>query len=478
MPKRIIYWFRNDLRLLDNEGFLKATQQADEVIPVYVFDPRQFALTALDFPKTGVLRTQFLFECVRNLRDNLKAKGGNLVIRLGKPEQIVSQMARELEVEAVYTSKEATQEETDVEMLLSKKLKIDNIEFKQYWMSTLYNPVDLPFWVSRLPDVFTEFRKAVEKQSAIRPAFAEPPVVSLPSGLEMGKIPEIYELILFSQPVEIDKKSVLQFRGGETEALKRLKHYFWDTDQLKVYKETRNGLLGADYSSKFSAWLAYGCISPRTIYEELRRYEAERGANDSTYWLIFELLWRDYFRFVALKFGTRLFKPSGIQLNLDHQWSQNGAVFDSWIQGKTGVPFVDANMIELKETGFMSNRGRQNVASFLAKDLKINWTWGAMYFESQLVDYDVCSNWGNWNYVAGVGNDPRENRYFNMYTQATRYDEKGEYVKHWLPELAAVSADKVHQIWNLTREEQQKAGVALGANYPMPIVQANKWLKK
>jgi deoxyribodipyrimidine photo-lyase len=132
-------------------------------------------------------------------------------------------------------------------------------------------------------------------------------------------------------------------------------------------------------------------------------------------------------------------------------------------------------MRELNQTGFMSNRGRQNVGSFLVKDLGIDWTWGAAYFESLLVDYDPCSNWGNWNYVAGVGNDPREDRYFNIYGQATRYDEQGRYVKHWLPELVNVPVDKVHLVSNLSPAEQAQYAIALGVDYPMPVINPNKW---
>ena len=479
MSKRIIYWFRNDLRLHDNEGFFKATQDAEEVIPVYVFDTRQFQqLDSLGFPKTGTFRAKFLIESVQNLQDNLRKKGGNLVIRTGKPEIILSELARQYTANAIYASKEAAQEEADIETALSKKLKVDNVEFDVFWQSTLYHPRDIPFLGSRIPDTFTEFRKAVEKHSKIRTTLATPTTTRLPKELEIGKIPEIHELILFSNLPVSDARGVLPFHGGETEGLHRLKNYFWDTDHLKVYKETRNGLLGEDYSSKFSAWLAYGCVSPRYIYEEVKRYEAQRGANESTYWLIFELIWRDYFRFITLKFGSRIFKSSGIQHNLLQKWENNHEFFQKWLNGKTGVPFIDANMRELQLTGFMSNRGRQNVASFLAKDLHINWTWGAAYFESQLIDYDVCSNWGNWNYVAGVGNDLRENRYFNIHTQATRYDEKGEYVKTWLPQLANVPAAKIHQVWNLSLGEQKTFGVQLGHDYPRPIVNGNKWLKR
>ncbi|RYF74998.1 MAG: cryptochrome DASH, partial [Cytophagaceae bacterium] len=208
-----------------------------------------------------------------------------------------------------------------------------------------------------------------------------------------------------------------------------------------------------------------------------------RIANDSTYWLIFELIWRDFFRFVALRFGSRLFKPGGIKHVLKKQWKHDVDLFRQWANGETGIPFVDANMRELNASGFMSNRGRQNVASFLVNDLGLDWTWGAAYFESLLVDYDPCSNWGNWNYVAGVGNDPREApngqpRYFNIYSQATRYDEQGLFVKHWLPELGNVPGDKVHLVSELTQQQQTDFGIAIGETYPLPLVDPTKWLKK
>ena len=273
----------------------------------------------------------------------------------------------------------------------------------------------------------------------------------------------------------------MPFKGGETTALDRLDRYLWQTDLIATYKETRNGLLGEDYSSKFSAWLAHGCLSPRQIYNELKRYESERVRNESTYWLVFELLWRDFFRFVALRYGTRIFKSSGIKHDLSKKYQHDEDLFLKWANGQTGIPFIDANMREMNTTGFMSNRGRQNVSSFLVKDLDIDWTWGAAYFESRLIDYDPCSNWGNWNYVAGVGNDPRQNggsqpRYFNIYSQAIRYDEQGDYVKHWLPELAQVPGSLVHLVSNLSLAQQEAYGVRLGIDYPLPVIDPTKWV--
>jgi len=146
-----------------------------------------------------------------------------------------------------------------------------------------------------------------------------------------------------------------------------------------------------------------------------------------------------------------------------------------WIEGRTGVPLIDANMRELSATGFMSNRGRQNVASFLVKDLKVNWQMGAEYFESLLIDYDPCSNWGNWNYIAGVGSDPRESRYFNILSQARKYDPEGKYIRQWLPELSEVPNEKIHQPDLLSEEEQSACHIRIGADYPKAMISTTKW---
>ena len=160
---------------------------------------------------------------------------------------------------------------------------------------------------------------------------------------------------------------------------------------------------------------------------------------------------------------------------VDSRLKNDTRLFELWAQGKTGIPFIDANMIELQSSGFMSNRGRQNVASFLVKDLFVNWQMGAEYFESVLIDYDPCSNWGNWNYVAGVGSDPRENRYFNILRQAKMYDVKGDYVKHWIPVLAKVPEHKIHQPDTLSFAEQGACGVKIGAQYPKAMINTKKW---
>jgi len=229
-----------------------------------------------------------------------------------------------------------------------------------------------------------------------------------------------------------DERAVMNWKGGETEGLLRLEEYVFKSGAFPKYKETRNELIGKNYSSKFSAWLSMGCLSPRQIVTEIKKYEEQYEANESTYWLVFELIWRDYFRFMMKKYKHQFFTQNGIKNITTELNIHNTAQFEAWKNGETGNDFIDANMKELKLTGFMSNRGRQNVASYLCHNLKLDWRYGAAYFEQQLIDYDVCSNWGNWAYLAGVGNDPRGKRIFNIEKQASEYDNNKMYRKLWL----------------------------------------------
>ena len=439
--KRIVVWFRQDLRLHDNEALCEAIEHADEVIPIYVFDERRMSgNTSFGFRKTGKFRTKFLLESVADLRQSLQQRGIDLIVRIGKPEEEVFKLAQEVKSSWVFCNKEPTHEEALVQNALEKNLWSIGQELRFYRGKMLYYTQDLPFPVAQTPDIFTNFRKEIEKVIPIRQPLPTPEQFAGWSVRpHLGEMPN---LATFGyEDFEEDSRTAFVFKGGETAALQRLHYYFWESNLVKTYEETRNGLLGGDFSTKFSAWLAQGCISPKYVYAELQRYETKRGSNKSTYWVFFELLWRDFFRLMGKKYGKKLFCKGGIHGHETKRLSNDWEKFQRWADGKTGEPFIDANMAELNATGFMSNRGRQNVASYLVNDLKVNWQMGAEYFESLLVDYDVCSNWGNWNYVAGVGNDPRDERYFNPVTQAKRYDPHGDYVQHWLA-TADVPKDK------------------------------------
>ncbi|MFT7395353.1 MAG: deoxyribodipyrimidine photo-lyase [Flavobacterium sp.] len=427
--KTAIVWFKTDLRLYDNEALVKAIAQGEKVLPVYCFDDADFVTTRYGFKKTGNYRAQFLLESLQDLDANLRKIGSGLMILRGKPEEEIPKIVAEYKALKVFAKREVAYEEKETETLVQTALFKLRCELETFSSSTLYHAEDLPFAIKDIPDVFTNFRKKTELDATVRAVFDGPLAITSPDIPEMI-LPTLQELGLeFS---EIDSRAAIQFKGGETAAMQRLNHYFFETKNLSVYKETRNGMVGEGYSSKFSAWLAMGCISPRTIYKEIRAYEKENGANDSTYWLIFELLWRDFFRFMFKKYQTKFFLYAGIKGEKENSESLSNKLFSQWENGATPSDFINANMIELKQTGFMSNRGRQNVASYFCNELNMDWRLGAAYFESQLIDYDVCSNWGNWAYLAGVGNDPRKHRYFNIQKQANDYDKDRSFRDLWL----------------------------------------------
>ena len=428
--KKTIVWFKTDLRLHDNETLVKAIAQSDEVIPVYCFDENNFKQTEFGFEKTGSFRAQFLIESLIDLDKSLRQIGSGLIVLHGKPEVEITAIAKKYGVQKVFAKKEVTPEELQTQELVENELWKIHCLLETFSTSTLYHAQDLPFALKDIPDVFTTFRKRIEKEVEIREMYLKPSVINSPTIAPM-KLPDLNQLDL--ENVRIDSRAAFKFKGSETEGIARLNFYLFDSKAILTYKETRNGMIGENYSSKFSAWLSLGCLSPREIHSEIKKFESQYGSNESTYWLVFELIWRDYFRFMMKKYKLQFFQKNGIKKITTSLNIHNTELFEKWKNGETGNEFIDANMIELNRTGFMSNRGRQNVASFLCNDLKLDWQYGAAYFEQQLIDYDVCSNWGNWAYIAGVGNDPRESRAFNTIKQANDYDKSGDFRNLWLP---------------------------------------------
>ncbi|MFB6221581.1 MAG: DASH family cryptochrome [Halolamina sp.] len=481
-----LWWVRNDLRVHDNAA-LAAAADADRLLPVYAVDPRRYGERpyggehSFTFQKCGAHRAKFRQEAVADLAATLDAEGSGLLVRRGRPEDVLAGVAAAVDADTVHYQTLPAPEERAVAARVRTRLGAEDVATRQYWTHTLHHVEDLPAGIDGVQDTFTPFRQSVEDGSRVRdllstPALPELPALdALPADEDgpLGSVPDLAALG-FDAPPE-DDRAVLAFEGGETAGLDRLEQYVWEGDHLREYKQTRNGLLGPNYSSKLSPWLNVGALSPRYVAREVERYEAERVANDSTYWLVFELRWRDFMAFQVAKHGARFFARAGIRERADIDWRDPGAddeardAFERWCRGTTGIPFVDANMRELNRTGYMSNRGRQNVASFLANNLRIDWRRGAAYFETRLVDYDPCSNYGNWAYIAGVGNDARD-RYFNILKQARTYDADGEYVRTWLPELSALPADATHEPWELSERQQEAYGVVLGEDYPRPML--------
>ncbi|WP_370588487.1 DASH family cryptochrome [Robiginitalea sp. SC105] len=426
--KTALYWFRNDLRITDNPGLLQACR-APQVLAAYCFDPRELEPGDFGIVRQGPYRTAFLRESVRDLQEALGSKNIALHLFFGRPEDCLPGLVRQYGVDEVHLQREWTRDECAVRDAVRAQLPA-GVPLREHYGQFLFLPEDLPYEsFEEVPEVFTGFRKKCEKQSRVREPLGPPEKRADCFGGETDSGIPGWEAFGIPAPVR-DSRTAFPFRGGASAAWDRLNDYFWENRYLSTYKHTRNGLVGTRYSSKFSPWLANGSISAREIYHQVRNYEREVERNQDTYWLVFELIWRDYFKYVSLKHGPKIFYSGGLQ-EKEVRWESSQAAFDQWSRGETGNDFINANMLELAQTGWMSNRGRQNVASYWSQNLGQDWRVGAAWFQYLLLDYDVHSNWGNWMYNSTVGNDPR-NRSFNPDLQANRYDASGKFRRLWL----------------------------------------------
>jgi deoxyribodipyrimidine photo-lyase len=395
------------------------------VIGYINIDPNNLIETEHGFRKMEKYRAKFLLESVEDLKHNLNKLNISLIVDFQTLEISLNSVIDKYNIQSIYLQKEWTRDEKDEERIIP-----NNINTYRYFDQFLYSPERVKTIYDKIPRGFSNFRKKCEKYLDIESITPIPDKMDQSNVLdEEFRIPTLKDLGF--EEFEIHENSVFKFLGGETSGKNRIEEYFFKSRNISNYKNTRNGLIGKDYSSKFSPWLANGSISARFIYYKLNEYEKIIDKNESTYWLFFELVWRDFFKYVSMQHKNKFFSKDGIYGN-NKEWSSDEKIFRDWINGKTSEPFVNANMIELSKTGFMSNRGRQNVANFLTKELKIDWRIGAEYFEAMLIDYDVHSNYGNWLYNAGIGNDSMPFRKFNPTLQSDRYDPNKNYEKLWL----------------------------------------------
>ena len=301
MQHTSIIWFRNDLRLHDNEALTEAIAKSEFIIPVYVFDERVFrGKTKFGFEKCGKFRTKFIIESVEDLRQNLRKLGSELIIRVGLPEIEIFKLAKENKTSWVFCNRERTSEEVKVQDALENKLWTIGQELRYVRGKMLYHTADLPFPVCQVPDTFTNYRKEIENIISVRSPFPVPKYLpGLPQPIDSGVLPDLESYDKDTD--EIVHPDAAKFKGGETAALAQLDYYLWESNQITHYKNTRNQLLGWDFSSKLSPWLAAGCISPKYVYQQLKLYEDKIEKNESTYWLYFELLWREFFFFCGKK---------------------------------------------------------------------------------------------------------------------------------------------------------------------------------
>ncbi len=415
-----LFWFRHDLRLHDNAALLKVVAESHRLLCVYVVDSAWFYPTIYQSKPLGAIRWQFICESLYDLQQQLERLGQTLIIRVGRPEKIISELIAAHNIQIIGLNYVPATYERHAVVHLQK------VHYQQEWVIgdsfMLFTAAQLPFEVEALPDSFTPFRERVESIvllfPATRPLKLPPAIICNSDVLPRLNLPTL-------------SPYALTFKGGETSGLRQLQYYLHETQYVSQYKQTRNGLDGWEFSSKFSPWLAQGCLSVRQIMAELHVYEDQYGVNTSTYWLYFELLWREYFQWLQVRYNSKMYKLHGIR-NQDPSLTFDSNTFVAWREGNTDTLFVNAFMRQLKTTGWISNRGRQIVASYLINELGIDWRFGAAWFEEQLIDYDPACNWGNWQYLAGVGTDPRGRRHFNIVKQQREYDPIGEFAQRYI----------------------------------------------
>ncbi|MBV2129463.1 DASH family cryptochrome [Arsukibacterium indicum] len=407
-------------------------------VAVVCLDKAAFFAKQYGIARASLLRLQQHLQLIADTKQALARLNIGLITLFGEPLAEISKLARRLNASEIIAATPTGYRKQQIIEALSRQYRVATLDINSLLGSELLAPS-----LETLPDSFSAFRKQREPLLQVASAVAEykpqPEQHWLTPG-ESDKLTENFsQLAAFSQQVD-------QPGSNEQLALERLDNYIWRQQAISHYKSSRNELNGNYYASKFSAPLATGCLSVRFCWQQILKYEQQVEANDSTYWLKFELLWREFFRWQFRKYGNAWFSRQAIKGPLDFSTpvlsGRQKQQFNNWCAGVTGVPFIDANMLLLNKTGLMSNRGRQNVASFLIHDLGIDWRLGAAYFEQRLLDYDVASNWGNWAYIAGSGNSSE--RQFNVIKQALSYDKNGDFVRAMLPELTA-QGSLVHQ---------------------------------
>lgn len=373
------------------------------------------------------------------------------MVGLDSATELLPELVKKYDISDIYAEQEYASEEINLIKKVEDLLPAVNFHF--YWGKTLYHKDDIPFSISKIPLSSKAYRIPAGKESEPRKTLKVPTELKSVRKVKSTKFPS-YKKFDFTKQQYDAVQPLLE--GGETKALKRLQYYTFKSELLTGYRWTRNQSQGLDYSSKFSPYLALGCISPREIFEKVKKYEEKVKKNQSTWWLVFELVWRDYFTFKGMKFGDQIFKTNGYK-NKQIHFDNNKKNFQKWCEGRTGIPFVDAHMRQLNQTGYMSNRGRVNCASYLVHDLMIDWTWGAAYFESKLIDYDVSSNWMNWHMQAF------EMYYTNAVHQSNKYKAQN-FIREWIPELKDCNDIEVLIPWEFDI-----------ADYPEPIEIFPKW---
>lgn len=462
MASNYLYIFDNDLRtsyLPVLSQFIKEINDSGhgELQCAYLFDPEDLKPKNFQSALISPAKLKLICESLKELGQVLANKGILLDICIGNKNANLGNLIKKYNVTCLGYSSPTGSYESE----LYRNAEIEGLTVHNDFQTSLFDKATLPFAINDLPATFTRFRKAVEALplDELFTHYQKLPELSHKTNCAMQLLAKFEESYLslnqtpaISYALDTANKLKIEFSGGEGLAVHHMNNYFSLTSP-SVYKTTRNFLDNWTASTKFSVALCLGNISPKQIWREIVKYELKNGSNESTYWIKFELLWREYFHWYAAKYNEKLFHFSGItqQKPLSSFYPER---FRKWIDGATPSHFINAIMNQLKATGYISNRARQLTASYFVNELNIDWRYGAAYFQSQLIDHDVASNWGNWQYLAGVGCDPRGKRKFNIEKQQNLYDPNMSYINKWISSATTLPLDSVDYVdWPIVNEE-------------------------
>ncbi len=433
--KKSLFLFRRDLRLEDNLGLLEALEQSEVVIPVFIFDERQIDPKKNEYFSKNAF--QFMLASLSELEGDLFKRDGKLYVFEGDYVKELKKILTSEDISAVFVNKDYTPFSRKRDKEIEKLCEDSSVEFYRVADYALSNIEEVRTDTGKVYSVFTPFMKKASQKDV-----PEPRKNNFSNYYNKAIIGEI-SLSQFAQ--EENQKLIL--RGGRKEGLGLMRN---DT-VISQYKKERD-IPSVKGTSRLSAHLKFGTVSIREAYEWGKKSETFTS----------ELYWRDFYLYISYHF-PQVFKKSFQERGENIRWENNKKYFTVWTEGNTGVPIVDAGMRQLNTIGWMHNRVRMIVASYLTKNLLIDWRWGEKYFAQHLIDYDPSSNNGGWQWSASVGADPRPIRIFNPYTQTERFDPKGEYIKEWVGELRDVDAE-------LLTDGKDHDFSTIVSEYPKPLV--------
>jgi deoxyribodipyrimidine photo-lyase len=451
-----IVWFRRDLRIHDHPALCAALERDERVVPVFCLDDR-----LLHGRHASGVRTQFLIDCLRELDLSLRELGSGLVLRHGRPEHELAVLAEQVGATRVHFSGDVSPFARERGDRTRAALERTGVELHRHAGLNAVDDVGAVRTQAGRPyTVFTPFYRAWERQERREVLGAPDALPPLPGRLAKGRLPSLHALGL-QQEIELPPP------GGERAGRERMSAFL--AQDLARYDSARDEL-GLDASSRLSPYLHFGCVSARELEQRLLEQRSVLELGPQAFRR--QLCWRDFHHHVLLNFPRNAHSEFQERYRGKLAWRRTTRGFERWCEGRTGFPLVDAGMRQLRREGWMHNRARLVVGSFLTKDLGVDWRLGERFFMRMLVDGDEANNNGNWQWIASVGTDPQPvfRRIYNPARQLARYDRDGVYVRRYVPELARVPDEFLGEPWKMPLALQREIGCVLDRDYPLPIV--------